>query len=172
MSTRGLFMGIAILSSRFRTSETLFLFAVRLHGIPAFRSCSAAFFLPQKAYYCIACVACGVCEASSAVSPLSPDMACSSGQVTIETILDNARSDKIRPQVVSCQLGRLRSLPRKAWGILNKWALEILAERGTVDIPNFVRVGWQRFRAMDGEVRVMLPHCPTYGRNCCRSIKL
>lgn len=82
-------------------------------------------------------------------------MACTSGQVTIEAILNNAKCDKVRPQVVSCQLGRLRSLPRKAWGILNKWALEILAERGTVDVPNFMRVGWQRFRAFDGEVGVV-----------------
>lgn len=80
-------------------------------------------------------------------------MACSSGQVTIEAILDNVKCDKVRQQVVSSQLGRLRSLPRKAWGILNKWALEILAERGTVDVQNFMRVGWQRFRALDGEVR-------------------
>lgn len=83
-------------------------------------------------------------------------MARSTGQVTIEAILDNAKCDKVRPQVVSSQLGRLRSLPRKAWGILNKWALEILAERGTVEVPNFMRVGWQRFRALDGEVRFML----------------
>lgn len=84
-------------------------------------------------------------------------MACGSSghQVTIEAILDNAKCEKVRPGVVSSQLGRLRSLPRKAWGILNKWALEILTERGTVDVPNFMRVGWQRFRALDGEVRVV-----------------
>lgn len=76
---------------------------------------------------------------------------------TVDTILDNARCDKRPPPnaapAASCQLGRVRSLPRKAWGILNKWALEVLAERGTVDVPNFMRVGWQRFRAMNGEVR-------------------
>lgn len=86
-------------------------------------------------------------------------MPSSGGEVvtTIDNILDNARCDS-RPQpnaapAGSCQLGRLRSLPRKAWGILNKWALEVLAERGTVDVPNFMRVGWQRFRAMNGEVK-------------------
>ncbi|CAN0173131.1 unnamed protein product, partial [Ectocarpus fasciculatus] len=43
---------------------------------------------------------------------------------------------------------------RKAWDILNKWALEILVDRGTVDVPNFMRVGWQRFRTLDGEMRL------------------
>lgn len=100
-------------------------------------------------------------KANSATLPhrRSPDMAHRGGQVTIETILDNAKCDRIRPQVVSCQLGRLPSLPRKAWGILNKWALEVLTGRGTVDVPNFMRVGWQRFRALDGEVRFMFLTC-------------
>lgn len=81
-------------------------------------------------------------------------------QISIDTILDNARCENIRPQPTttpsgSSQLGRSRALLRKAWGILNKWALELLVERGTVDVPNFVRIGWQRFRALDGEVGSM-----------------
>ncbi|CAM9193530.1 unnamed protein product [Ectocarpus sp. 12 AP-2014] len=86
-------------------------------------------------------------------------MVSSSGVATIDTILDNARCDHIRVQPAatpagSCQFGRSRTLLRKAWDILNKWALEILVHRGTVDVPNFMRVGWQRFQTLDGEMRL------------------
>lgn len=79
------------------------------------------------------------------------------GQISIDTILDNASCENFRPQPTatpsgSSHFGRSRALLRKAWGVLNKWALELLVERGTVEVPNFVRIGWQRFRALDGEV--------------------
>ncbi|CAN0153711.1 unnamed protein product [Scytosiphon promiscuus] len=78
--------------------------------------------------------------------------------LTIDAILDSACCESFRPPKAtpagSCQLGRSRELLRKAWSVLNKWSLERLTERGSVDVPNFMRVGWQRFRATDGEMRL------------------
>ncbi|CAM9090880.1 unnamed protein product, partial [Hapterophycus canaliculatus] len=85
-------------------------------------------------------------------------MAATTTPLTIDAILNNARCDSIRPPRAtpagSCQLGRSRELLRKAWSVLNKWSLETLLGRGAVDVPNFMRVGWQRFRALDGEMRL------------------
>lgn len=78
--------------------------------------------------------------------------------VTAHTIIDKLCRDNVhvRPQTDGGPAGmgtaRSRAVLRRAWGVLNKWALEILTERGTIDVPNFVRVGWQRFRRLDGQV--------------------
>lgn len=82
--------------------------------------------------------------------------------MTAQTIIEKLCRDHVhRPQAegspagvgTAGQLGRSRVVLRRAWGVFNKWALEILRERGTIDVPNFVRVGWQRFRRLDGQVR-------------------
>lgn len=77
---------------------------------------------------------------------------------TIESIFDRACcSPEVReateiPVTGAVQLGRTRESLAKAWNVLNKWALEKLSARGAIEIPNFARVGWQRFRRRDGEV--------------------
>ena len=90
----------------------------------------------------------------------------STSPVTAQTIIEKLCGDHVhhvRPQAegsqlesagigTTGQLGRSRVVLRRAWGVFNKWALEILKERGTIDVPNFVRVGWQRFRRLDGQV--------------------
>lgn len=77
-------------------------------------------------------------------------------RVTIETVLDNVAcgfTDEVDPRSGSAAiLSRSRASLGKAWSVLNKWALDILLDRGSIEVPNFIRVGWQRFRATDGEV--------------------
>ena len=83
----------------------------------------------------------------------------SKDQITIERIIDHACAfgDMAKPRkalsgVGMGQLGRSRASLGKAWSALNKWALEKLVGRGSIRIPNFMTVGWQRFRGIDGEV--------------------
>lgn len=77
---------------------------------------------------------------------------------TIDTILDKVYCPKVyestRTPAGATQLGKNREDLVKAWSVFNKWALEKLVAKGAIDVPNFARVGWQRFRRRDGEVRV------------------
>lgn len=76
--------------------------------------------------------------------------------MTIETILDNVAckvTDEVSPRKGSAGLlSTSRASLGKAWSVLNKWALDILLDQGSIEVPNFIRVGWQRFRATDGKV--------------------
>lgn len=104
--------------------------------------------------------------------------------MTAQTIIEKLCRDHVhRPQAegspagigTADQPGRSRVVLRRAWGVFNKWALEILRERGTIDVPNFVRVGWQRFRRLDGQVRFYVYSCrlrqPTTDRIDCAALR-
>lgn len=104
---------------------------------------------------------------------------------TIDTIFDRAYSPEVheltRIPAGAAQLGRTRESVAKAWSVLNKWALEKLVAKGAIDIPNFARVGWQRFRRRDGEVGINVDgscdndrdslHVLLYGRLCTMFIQ-
>lgn len=77
-------------------------------------------------------------------------------RVSIETILDVVAcriTDELTPRKGSAApLSTSRASLGKAWSVLNKWALDILLDQGSIEVPNFIRVGWQRFRVTDGKV--------------------
>lgn len=77
--------------------------------------------------------------------------------ITIDTIFDRVCLPNARdcPEMYpsASKLKRGRESLEKAWSVLNRWAMERLLRKGTIDVPNFARVGWQRFHQLDGKVR-------------------
>lgn len=97
-------------------------------------------------------------------------------QTTIETIVDGACGPDVRQPTDNPVGGIYLKMKRenllRAWKVLNKWAVEKLVRKAAIDVPNFARVGWQRFRRIDGLVSgyVMTATCDPcqsrQGRRC------
>lgn len=77
--------------------------------------------------------------------------------ITIDTIFDRVCLPNGRdcPEMYpsASKLKRGRESLEKAWSVLNRWAMERLLRKGTIDVPNFARVGWQHFHQLEGKVR-------------------